>query len=407
MKESRNSGKLQNSIMSETDNLLARRMTRRRAIGTVSAAAGIVVGVIVAGGAGYYAGLSSPSNSKVVTQTQTATQIQTQTLTQTQTVTGSGSVTENVQNIARASLPVTIPLQSGYYKGQELFYILTESSDNSLAQSLTSKTGFRVVNAPVIAKAPASSLANVFVFMNGVQGGGLLGFQPEVYDAIPGDQGYSPARLLNKVTWASSSTPVELKSAQDITDNQSNGKLAIEQSGIVVNAPMVKWPGGQIPAADTSELTNQTGYGKGQILSIDTSARKVVMKAHRCWAEDGTQVYYIVTDASVEGPAADLGTTFAPKTQDMLKTLAAGDFFVFVNGIKGPGPGGFQSSVGSSKPGDQNYTPYWRINATSWKDESKAVILESLADLSSYNPLLEIQPMMGGLNVNCPFVEVQ
>ncbi|MBI3022365.1 MAG: hypothetical protein HYY68_01395 [Thaumarchaeota archaeon] len=387
-------------------NLLAKRMTRREAISTGSAA-GIVVGLIVAGGAGYYAGLSSPSNSKVVTQTQTATQIQTQTLTQTQTVTDSPSGLANVQNVARASVPVTIPLQNGYYKGQELFYILTESSDNSLAQSLTSKTSFRVVYAPAIAEVPSSSLADVFVFTNGVQGSGLLGFQPEVYDGVPGDQGYSPARLFNKVTWASSSTPVELKSADDITANQRDGKLTIEQTGIVFNAPMVKWAGGQIPAADSSELTNETGYGKGQILSIDMSARKVVMKAHRCWAQDGSQVYYIVTDASLEGPAGDLGATFAPKTQEILKTPAASDFFVFVNGIKGPGPGGFQSSVGSSKPGDEDYTPFWRINATSWKDESKAVILESLADLSSYSAVLQTEPMMGGLNVNCPFVEVQ
>lgn len=391
---------MKESKRSETSNLLAKRMTRREAISTASAA-GIVVGVIVAGGAGYYAGISSPSTPKVITQTQTTTQIQ----TQTQTVTGP-SESASVQNIARASVPVTIPLQSGFYNGQELFYILTESSDNPLAQSLTSKNGFRVVYAPVLTKIPPSSLANAFVFTNGVQGSGLLGFQPEVYDAVPGGEGYSPAQLINKITWKEGGSAVELKSADDVSTNESSGKLTIEQAGIIVNAPMVKWAGGQIPQADSAELTNETGYGKGQILTIDTSARKVTMKAHRCWAQDGSQVYYIVTDASLQGPADDLGTTFAPKTQDMLKTEAASDFFVFVNGIKGPGPGGFQSSVGSSKPGDEIYTPFWRINATSWKDESKAVILESLADLSSYNPLLQIEPMMGGLNVNCPFVEV-
>jgi hypothetical protein len=247
---------------------------------------------------------------------------------------------------------VTIPLQSGFYKGSQIYYIVTEASDNPLAQSLTSKTGFRVVFASVMSQAPQSSLADVYLFTNGLAGSGLLGFQPEVHDTVPSDQGYSPARVVNRVTWNPSATSTQLKSVDEILSSQSSGALAIERTNVMLNAPMISWPGGQLVQADSTQLTNQTGYGHGQLVSIDTTGGKAVLKAHRCWAEDGSQFYYIVADASLQGLAGDLGTTFAGKMQGAIQSPAAADFFVFVNGIQGPGPKGFQSSIGSSKPGD-------------------------------------------------------
>ncbi len=48
-----------------------------------------------------------------------------------------------------------------------------------------------------------------------------------------------------------------------------------------------------------------------------------------------------------------------------------------------------------------------RNAAVSWKDPSNSVILESLRDLAASAALVKVEQMPGGLNVNCPFVEVR
>ena len=47
-----------------------------------------------------------------------------------------------------ANVAIDIPLMKGYYDGEELFFIATESSDRTHADLLTRKTGWKVVEAP-------------------------------------------------------------------------------------------------------------------------------------------------------------------------------------------------------------------------------------------------------------------
>lgn len=313
---------------------------------------------------------------------------------------------QTMQN-PRLTVPVAIPLLRGFAKGGEVFYITTEASDNDLAEALTRKTNFRVVFTPVLAAAPKETLDDMYVFTNGISGSGTLGFQPDIFGSVPGDEDYSPAWIVNHVTWKPGAAAKELRSEKDVRDAESAAQVTVTKTKLVVNCPFIKWPGGHMKIAKDPNVTDDTPYGEAQVLKIDTAAMKVVFKAHRGWARDGATIYYIVTDSSAKMPADDMGVLHTPRTQKMIGTPAGQDLFQFTNGIKGSGPMGFQAGIGVSRPGDRNYSPFWSIMAVTWKNPERALLLESLDDLTALSDLVKQEPMMGGFIVNCPFVPVR
>ena len=138
-----------------------------------------------------------------------------------------------------------IPAGLAYADGQEIRFIHTEVSDPDVAGLLSDMMSSPVIHVPSLTDAPESMLAKVYVFKNGIEGMGPLGFQPDVFDNPPGAEGYSPLRRIVFATWADGSDPRELKSLADVLDAESNGELTIEESNIVVNMPFVTWPGGE------------------------------------------------------------------------------------------------------------------------------------------------------------------
>ncbi len=138
-----------------------------------------------------------------------------------------------------------VPPVRGLYQGEELFFIHTEASDPEVANLLTMMMGPKVLLLPSLTQVPDSVLANVYVFTNGVKGGGPFGFQPDVFDSVPGDSGYSPLRSINLVAWEEGATTRELGSVEEITAAESTGDVTIKRPDIVVNMPMLSWPGGR------------------------------------------------------------------------------------------------------------------------------------------------------------------
>lgn len=137
------------------------------------------------------------------------------------------------------------PLVGAYYNGGELLFIHTEASDAGVAEMLTEMMhGPLVVLVPELANAPDELLANVYVFTNGMKGMGPFGFQPDIFDSVPGDETYRPLRRINLVEWMEGSTPRELQSVADLHEAESAGEVTITQPGIVVNMPVLVWPGG-------------------------------------------------------------------------------------------------------------------------------------------------------------------
>ena len=52
---------------------------------------------------------------------------------------------------------------------------------------------------PELAEAPGSLLAEVYIFTNGLEGHGPFGFQPDIFDSVPGGERYRPLRAVNLI----------------------------------------------------------------------------------------------------------------------------------------------------------------------------------------------------------------
>jgi len=121
----------------------------------------------------------------------------------------------------------------------------TEASDPGIAEKLTNMMKSPVLYVPSLASVPAESLADVYVFENGVTGKGPLGFQPDVFNNPPGTDGYSPLRQIILVKWADGAEAAELKSAADIAEAEAAGQVILSKAGVVVNMPFIVWDGGK------------------------------------------------------------------------------------------------------------------------------------------------------------------
>jgi hypothetical protein len=142
-----------------------------------------------------------------------------------------------------------VPPVFAYYDGEEIFFIHTEVSDETIAQALQQMMGSPVPVVPALADVPDEAQGDVFVFTNGVKPDdtplGPLGFQPDVFDSAPGDAEYTPLRRIVEVTWSAGAEPEVLTSVEQIQQAQSAGRLTLKPTGVVVNAPFLTWPGGQ------------------------------------------------------------------------------------------------------------------------------------------------------------------
>ena len=142
---------------------------------------------------------------------------------------------------AKAELPAGM----AYAEGKEIYFVHTEASDSGVAETLTNMMKSPVMYVPSLANVPAESLADVYVFTNGVEGKGPFGFQSDVFANPPGTDGYTPLRRLNVVTWADPTRARLLKSVAEVMAAKDAGEITIEQPGVVINMPFVVWDGGK------------------------------------------------------------------------------------------------------------------------------------------------------------------
>ncbi len=143
------------------------------------------------------------------------------------------------------ALRPAVPSITGYLEGQEILFQHTEVSDPKVAEVLTEMVSSPVLVVPALAQSPPSLVASVYVFKNGVRGGGPFKYQPDVFDNAPGTEGYRPLRALALVTWENEQRARVLKSAREVKAAEQAGEVVIERPGVVVNMPLVTWPGGR------------------------------------------------------------------------------------------------------------------------------------------------------------------
>lgn len=313
--------------------------------------------------------------------------------------------------LSRANVPATIPLHKGWYNGESVYFIITDSSEQNHADIITKSQGWKVELAPLLANTPKSVLSKTYIFTNGIKGDGIHGYQGEVFTSTPAQpEVYSALTSHIHVTWNDAAQAELLDSEESILAAAKEGLVTLTELPAVINMPQVMWPGGQLQVRADKTLTDSTEYGGGQVLDIDTKKMTVTFVAHRGWGPDGRTVYYIVTDATPEMPATMMGVASSPTSSKLIANSAAVDLFQFMNGIKGTGPMGFQPGIAAGAPGDANYSPMWRIFMIGWKDPSSASVLETIDDINAYKKagLINVdlaRPMNKDHIVNCPFID--
>ncbi len=105
-----------------------------------------------------------------------------------------------------------------------------------------------------------------------------------------------------------------------------------------------------------------------------------------------------------------MGVVHAPTVAQSINSSAAVDLFQFKSGLSGSGPKGFQAGIAAAAPGDDNYSPLWRIWMVGWQDDQKASLLETTNDIFSkqQNGLVTAslaRPMNSEHVVNCAFID--
>jgi len=318
---------------------------------------------------------------------------------------------EPILKLSRANVPAIIPLHQGFFGEKSIYYIITDSNDQTHADLITEQQGWKVEIAPPLSKTPDNALDVVYMFTNGVEGNGIHEFQNEVFTSTPEETDeYSAVRSVIHVSWRVGQNAEILDSVEKILEAEEASRIKLEETDIIINMPQIEWPEGQMMVKEDKTLTDDMPYGGGQVLDIDTDDMTVTFIAHRGWGPDGRTIYYIVTDATPSGPANMMGVIDSPALASTLKSPSAIDLFQFSNGIKGSGPVGFQAGIAASAPGDSNYSPLWRINMISWNDPGEASILENISDINSKKDEGKItvklaRPMNSDHIVNCPFID--
>ncbi|GAB4263264.1 MAG: hypothetical protein Kow0080_01420 [Candidatus Promineifilaceae bacterium] len=279
---------------------------------------------------------------------------------------------------------VRFRLHEGVFNGEPIYYIRTDASNADYA----SAEGLVYVPLLNQGKEIAQSL---YTFSDG---------RLPVLSTAPSEEDFISLFHIKEITVNDGA--VTLDSAAAIETAVAEGKVTLTETNILVNYPIVKWPGGELPV-DT-DLTET--LGKGPLTeAIDTNDKTVTFKLHQCYP--GSR--YIITDTSAAMMAPMMSIAASPPSQAMMEKGGTDEIWVFANGIPGSGVMGFQPAIFDNKAGQPAWSPFWNHFTLRWTDESKARVLKSSSevrelvasgDLEQFNGVPDSHP--NGFVVNCP-----
>lgn len=147
--------------------------------------------------------------------------------------------TTTSDTLAVTNNTISLTTLNGYVDGVTVSYIVTNTSDNKTAVSITESQGHEINFAPLLASIPNQYLQQGYDFLNGVKGEGPFGFQLPVGTSLPGDSDYSPLIHLNFVNWTDTTKAKILKSTEEIDKALQEGDIQTTPSGIIINNPAV------------------------------------------------------------------------------------------------------------------------------------------------------------------------
>jgi len=284
---------------------------------------------------------------------------------------------------------VTFRLHPVFIDGDRAYHIRTDASDATFARRVG------LVHVPKLAAAiKGQAAADYFIFTNGASG------QHPVISTSPNRPDFTSAFRISRVTFSGSTR--RLTSAEQVRDAAANGRLRIQATQTVVNYPVVKWPGGELPL----DRERVAYLGGGQLLRApDVQKREVTFKLQQCFPGE----WYIVTDTSASPMAPMMRIAASPRSGLLTKAGATAKILVFGNGIKGPGPMGFQPSIVDSLPGNPVWSPFWDHFTFTWADGQKPRVVRNQAALLAVENAGELKRWPGTPDtngqlfvVNCP-----
>ena len=283
--------------------------------------------------------------------------------------------------LSKSTIPVTIPMHEGIVNGKTVYYIITDSSNSLVANTISDKQNWKVQLSPVLAHIPSTSFGNMFIFTNGITGNGTRGYQDDVLSFTPSNKQYSPLSKVVEASWNMGRDPFILNSTKAILDANMTGKIKLTVTDTILNTPQIVWDDGALNVRTNKVLSDQTSYLDGQVLDVSIDNKTATFVGHRGWGPDGKTIYYIITAATPEGPAQTM------KIQDVpsLSTLESSSrvLYHFANGMKGTGPFGYQEGISSAQPGDSTYSPICKVSIMTWNDPQNAKILENKNDIDA------------------------
>jgi hypothetical protein len=102
--------------------------------------------------------------------------------------------------------------------------------------------------------------------------------------------------------------------------------------------------------------------------------------------QNGREIFFIATDASDNQTAAAITnqTGFKVNVSPVLSKTpepVLNQAYGFTNGIPGAGPFGFQLPVVAAKPGDQGFSPLWKLNLVEWNQNATPKELKSAQEI--------------------------
>jgi hypothetical protein len=283
---------------------------------------------------------------------------------------------------------VTFRLHHGLFEGEDVYFIRTDTSGQGFAQ----EEG--LVWAPKIAVLSAEGLTGDAYLVEGASD------QPVVLSSAPGRPDFTPAWRISRGRWKGS--PRDVTSVADLRDAEASGDLTVQRTDIVMNGAVVKWGAGELPV--DSELVEYLGGGQ-LVEPPDTSGMRVTFKLHECFPG----VRYIVADTSLEPMAEGMHIVPSPGLADSRPAGATGRTNVFMNGLEGPGPMGFQPSVFDSQAGDADWSPYWDHMSYAWADDAQPRVLTTEEEVHAVRDAGDLEEFPGTpdtkgdvFTVNCP-----
>jgi len=285
---------------------------------------------------------------------------------------------------------VTLRLHPGFFDGGDAWFVRTDASDAAFSRAEG------LVYVPLLRNALLAngSYGNLYRFAGGVQG------QRTVLSTVPGRDDFTSAFRVHDVAFTGE--PEMLASVAAIEAAVAAGRATATPTEVVVNHPLVVWPGGGLVADPDLALP----LGGGPLVAApDLTARTATFKLHQCYP--GSR--YIATDTSAAPMAGMMGVVGSAPTQALIEVGATAPIYVFGNGPAGPGPMGFQPSVFNASAGDPIWSPFWEHFTVIWTNPVAARVLRSEAEVLAAVEAGELELFNGtpdthpnGFVVNCP-----